>query len=32
LNERQPVKSFYDGLEFWYLLLKEVAAAKPLAG
>src|ERR1700728_2469346 len=32
LNERLPVKSFYDGLEFWYLLLKEVAAPKPLAG
>jgi acetylornithine deacetylase/succinyl-diaminopimelate desuccinylase-like protein len=24
LNERLPVKSFYDGLEFWYRLLKDV--------
>ena len=26
LNERLPVKSFYDGLEFWYLLLKGFAS------
>jgi acetylornithine deacetylase/succinyl-diaminopimelate desuccinylase-like protein len=26
LNERIPVKSFYDGLDFWYLLLKDVAS------
>ncbi len=26
LNERIPVKSFYDGLDFWYLLLKEIAS------
>jgi acetylornithine deacetylase/succinyl-diaminopimelate desuccinylase-like protein len=32
LNERLPVKSFYDGLEFWYVLLKQVAAPKPPAG
>jgi acetylornithine deacetylase/succinyl-diaminopimelate desuccinylase-like protein len=32
LNERLPVKSFYDGLEFWYVLLKEIASPKPLAG
>ncbi|MFI5181442.1 MAG: M20/M25/M40 family metallo-hydrolase [Thermoanaerobaculia bacterium] len=25
LNERIPVTSFYDGLEHWYVLLKEVA-------
>ena len=31
LNERLPVKSFYDGLEFWYLLLKEVGAPRPPA-
>ena len=24
LNERLPVKSFYDGLEYWYLLLKDL--------
>lgn len=29
LNERIPVKSFYDGLEFWYLLLKEVSSPAP---
>lgn len=26
LNERIPVKSFYDGLDFWYLLLKDIAS------
>jgi acetylornithine deacetylase/succinyl-diaminopimelate desuccinylase-like protein len=25
LNERLPVKSFYDGLEMWYLLVKDLA-------
>ena len=25
LNERLPVQSFYDGLEFWYSLLKDLA-------
>jgi acetylornithine deacetylase/succinyl-diaminopimelate desuccinylase-like protein len=25
LNERVPVKSFYDGLEMWYLLIKDLA-------
>jgi acetylornithine deacetylase/succinyl-diaminopimelate desuccinylase-like protein len=25
LNERLPVKSFYDGLEMWYLLIKDLA-------
>ncbi|HEY6125051.1 MAG TPA: M20/M25/M40 family metallo-hydrolase, partial [Steroidobacteraceae bacterium] len=25
LNERIPVKSFYDGLEMWYLLVKDLA-------
>jgi len=25
LNERLPVKSFYDGLEHWYILLKELS-------
>jgi acetylornithine deacetylase/succinyl-diaminopimelate desuccinylase-like protein len=31
LNERLPVKSFYDGLEFWYRLLKDVASPQPPA-
>ena len=25
LNERIPVKAFYDGLEHWHVLVKEVA-------
>jgi acetylornithine deacetylase/succinyl-diaminopimelate desuccinylase-like protein len=25
LDERLPVKSFYDGLEMWYLLVKDLA-------
>jgi acetylornithine deacetylase/succinyl-diaminopimelate desuccinylase-like protein len=25
LNERIPVRSFYDGLEMWYLILKDLA-------
>jgi acetylornithine deacetylase/succinyl-diaminopimelate desuccinylase-like protein len=25
LNERIPVKSFYDGLEIWYHLIKDLA-------
>jgi acetylornithine deacetylase/succinyl-diaminopimelate desuccinylase-like protein len=29
LNERIPVKSFYDGLDFWYLLLKGVSSPSP---
>ena len=29
LNERIPVKSFYDGLDFWYLLLKRVSSPSP---
>ena len=24
LNERVPVKGFYDGLDYWYVLLKDV--------
>lgn len=28
LNERLPVSSFYDGLDFWYLLLKGFTAPK----
>jgi acetylornithine deacetylase/succinyl-diaminopimelate desuccinylase-like protein len=28
LNERIPVKSFYDGLEHWYVLVKEVAGPR----
>jgi acetylornithine deacetylase/succinyl-diaminopimelate desuccinylase-like protein len=27
LNERIPVKSFYDGLEMWYLLVKDLAGS-----
>jgi acetylornithine deacetylase/succinyl-diaminopimelate desuccinylase-like protein len=27
LNERLPVKSFYDGLEMWYLLIKDLAGS-----
>jgi acetylornithine deacetylase/succinyl-diaminopimelate desuccinylase-like protein len=27
LNERLPVKSFYDGLDMWYLLIKDLAGA-----
>ncbi len=26
LNEREPVASFYEGLQFWYLLLKDLSA------
>lgn len=26
LNERLPVKSFYDGLEMWYLIIKDLTA------
>lgn len=29
LNERLPVRSFYDGLEFWYALLKDLAGPPP---
>jgi acetylornithine deacetylase/succinyl-diaminopimelate desuccinylase-like protein len=29
LDERIPVASFYDGLEHWYVLLREVAGPKP---
>ena len=28
LNERLPVKSFYEGLEYWYFLLKVLSAPK----
>ncbi|HSB35883.1 MAG TPA: M20/M25/M40 family metallo-hydrolase [Thermoanaerobaculia bacterium] len=28
LNERMPVKSFYDGLEHWHVLLTEVAGPR----
>lgn len=28
LNERLPVRSFYEGLEYWYELLKEFTAPK----
>lgn len=30
LNERLPVKSFYDSLEYWHFLLKELSARKPV--
>ena len=29
LNEREPVASFYEGLNFWYLLLKDLAGPPP---
>ena len=28
LNERVPVKGFYDGLDYWYTLLKDVAGKR----
>ncbi len=28
LNERLPVKSFYDGLQYWQLLIRELAGGK----
>jgi acetylornithine deacetylase/succinyl-diaminopimelate desuccinylase-like protein len=28
LNERVPVQGFYDGLEHWYVLVKELAGSK----
>ena len=28
LNERMPVKSFYEDLEYWYLLVKALSAPK----
>jgi acetylornithine deacetylase/succinyl-diaminopimelate desuccinylase-like protein len=28
LNERIPVQSFYDGLEFWYRMMKDFSAPK----
>jgi len=28
LDERIPVASFYDGLEHWYVLLKEIAGPR----
>jgi acetylornithine deacetylase/succinyl-diaminopimelate desuccinylase-like protein len=31
LNERIPVKSFYDGLEMWYLLVKDLAGTGKVA-
>jgi acetylornithine deacetylase/succinyl-diaminopimelate desuccinylase-like protein len=30
LNERIPVKSFYQGLEMWYLLVKDLAGKGPV--
>ena len=32
LNERVPVQGFYDGLEHWYVLVKEVAGRKSAEG
>jgi acetylornithine deacetylase/succinyl-diaminopimelate desuccinylase-like protein len=29
LNEREPVASFYEGLQFWYLLLKDLSGPQP---
>jgi len=29
LNERLPVQSFYQGLEYWYVLLKSLSAPQP---
>jgi acetylornithine deacetylase/succinyl-diaminopimelate desuccinylase-like protein len=29
LNERLPVKSFYDDLQYWYLLMRTLAGSKP---
>jgi acetylornithine deacetylase/succinyl-diaminopimelate desuccinylase-like protein len=31
LNERLPVKSFYDDLQHWYLLVKAMSAPKSTA-
>jgi acetylornithine deacetylase/succinyl-diaminopimelate desuccinylase-like protein len=28
LNEREPVASFYEGLQFWYMLLKDLSGPK----
>ena len=28
LNERVPVQGFYDGLEHWYVLVKELAGPR----
>lgn len=32
LNERLPVKSFYEDLQHWYLLVKALSAPKPATG
>ncbi|WP_299072695.1 M20/M25/M40 family metallo-hydrolase [uncultured Paraglaciecola sp.] len=29
LNERLPIKTFYDGLDHWSIILKELTGAKP---
>ena len=29
LNERLPVQSFYDGLDYWHVLLKDLAGPPP---
>ena len=29
LNERVPVRGFYDGLQHWYVLVKEIAGKRP---
>jgi acetylornithine deacetylase/succinyl-diaminopimelate desuccinylase-like protein len=31
LDEREPVQSFYDGLDFWYRLLKDIGSPAPTA-
>jgi acetylornithine deacetylase/succinyl-diaminopimelate desuccinylase-like protein len=31
MNERIPVKAFYDGLEFMYRLVKGVTGGKPIS-
>ncbi|MCA8887717.1 MAG: M20/M25/M40 family metallo-hydrolase [Parvularculaceae bacterium] len=31
LNERIPVKSFYDGLDHWMIIIKDLAGPKPAA-
>jgi acetylornithine deacetylase/succinyl-diaminopimelate desuccinylase-like protein len=32
LDEREPVQSFYDGLDFWYRLLKDIGSSPPQPG
>lgn len=31
LDEREPIQSFYDGLDFWYRLLKDIGSPAPAA-